>query len=83
MKFARSERVKKLEAQKRRAEQGSTPKRQLIEDGQRKRRRSPSVSTIASGITTPGRRPQPKKVQRFDDNASQVSSSSHHSSRKS
>lgn len=81
LKFARSERVKKLEADKRRTEQGLTPKRQSIEDGQRKRRRSPSVSTIAS--ITPSRRPMPKKVQRIDDDNASQSPMSSRSSRKS
>lgn len=71
LKFARSERVKKLEAEKRRVEKGDT------NEGQRKRRRSPSTSTLAS--ITPSRRPQPKKLQRFDDNASQSSNSSRNS----
>jgi hypothetical protein len=71
LKFARSERIKKLEAEKRRVEKGQ------VEEGQRKRRRSPSTSTLAS--ITPNRRSQPKKLQRFDDNASQSSHSSRNS----
>ncbi|KAI6189518.1 SLBP-RNA-bind domain-containing protein [Aphelenchoides bicaudatus] len=77
LKFARSERVKKLEADKRRIESGSTPTRHSLDDGQRKRRRSPSVSTVAS--ITPGRRPQPKKVQRMDSSVSSGSTPSRRS----
>ncbi|KAI6216247.1 SLBP-RNA-bind domain-containing protein [Aphelenchoides fujianensis] len=72
--FARDERSKKLEAEKRRVEQGSGRLRRAAavaaapvvppEEGQRKRRRSPSVSTVASN--TPSRRQQ-TKAPRFDE----------------
>lgn len=77
LRFTRSERVKKLEAERRKVEEG-TSKHRKEGESQRKRRRSPSVSTVAS--LTPGRRPQPKKVQRIEyDNASQASTSSQRS----
>ncbi|KAI6225449.1 SLBP-RNA-bind domain-containing protein [Aphelenchoides fujianensis] len=70
--FARDERSKKLEAEKRRVEQGGGRSRRAAavapvvppEEGQRKRRRSPSVSTVASN--TPSRRQQ-TKAPRFDE----------------
>ncbi|KAI6186979.1 Slbp protein [Aphelenchoides besseyi] len=55
--FVRDERIKQLAAEKRRVEQSDTPDAAHKSEG-RKRRRSPSVSTVSS--TTPSRRNQKK-----------------------
>jgi hypothetical protein len=73
LQFAKDERMRKLEADKRRNEQGHTPnRRQHADSNQRKRRRSPSVAS--SAILTPGRRMQKKKIKMEDDAKSTASS---------
>ncbi|KAI6200218.1 SLBP-RNA-bind domain-containing protein [Aphelenchoides besseyi] len=61
--FVRDERIKQLAAEKRRVEQSDTPDAAHKSEG-RKRRRSPSVSTVSS--TTPSRRNQ-KKAARLNE----------------
>ncbi|KAI6236634.1 SLBP-RNA-bind domain-containing protein [Aphelenchoides besseyi] len=61
--FVRDERIKQLAAEKRRVERGDSP-HAAPRSEVRKRRRSPSVSTVSSN--TPSRRNQ-KKAARLDD----------------